>query len=390
MNEKLKYYEERSVINDVSSLEDNNLKNKLKLLQTITKNELNKIEEHLNDKYFIDKLIRYLKKQPYLFQELNVEEITSHFSISEIDLLKLLIENGNKFNEKALLNILKGFYVNNKNEIYQTIEILNKIKIKQNIPLVIEKNLNLEEFLYSKEYERIKSFDSKLIQVFDDFSYLKGFSNQHQQFILYLLNINEKIPKDIIFKKMMKFFIEKDYDIGIQIFSKILDEINLDNFLNYIPDILMKNSFEKIKKLALDKLYNFLKDEHKERTLEIIQSFKCFIDNIELPNYFLELLISLIKSEKNTEIVNEFIYFFGIYFWKEKEYLEQDNYLNEVINLVSINEIYQFIKNKVETINKKNEIFYLFACLIHSNFHIDNNIDENNIIKIPNKRYKNF
>jgi hypothetical protein len=58
MNEKLKYYEERRVINDVSSLEDNNLKNKLKLLQTNTKNELNKIEEHLNDKYFIDKLIR--------------------------------------------------------------------------------------------------------------------------------------------------------------------------------------------------------------------------------------------------------------------------------------------------------------------------------------------
>ena len=97
---------------------------------------------------------------------------------------------------------------------------------------------------------------------------------------------------------MMKFFIEKDYDIGIQIFSKILDENNLDNFLNYFPDILMKNSFEKIKKFALDKLYNFLKDEYKERTLEIIQSFKCFIDNIELPNYFLELLISLIKSEK--------------------------------------------------------------------------------------------
>ena len=165
------------------------------MLQTITKNELNKIEEHLNDKYFIDKLIRYLKKQPYLFQELNVEEITSHFSISEIDLLKLLIENGNKFNEKALLNLLKGFYVNNKNEIYQTIEILNKIKIKQNIPLVIEKNLNLEEFLYSKEYERIKSFDSKLIQAFDDFSYLKGFSNHHQKFILYLLNINKKFRR---------------------------------------------------------------------------------------------------------------------------------------------------------------------------------------------------
>ena len=53
MNEKLKYYEEKSVINDVSSLEDNNLKNKLKLLQTITKNELNKIEEHLNDKYLL-------------------------------------------------------------------------------------------------------------------------------------------------------------------------------------------------------------------------------------------------------------------------------------------------------------------------------------------------
>ena len=122
MNEKLKYYEEKSVINDVSSLEDDNLKNKLKLLQTITKNELNKIEAYLNDKYFIDKLIRYLKKQSYLFQELNVEVITSHFSISEIDLLKLLIENGNKFNEKALLNLLKGFYVNNKNEFIKQLK----------------------------------------------------------------------------------------------------------------------------------------------------------------------------------------------------------------------------------------------------------------------------
>ena len=27
--------------------------------------------------------------------------------------------------------------------------------------------------------------------------------------------------------------------------------------------------------MALDKLYNFLKDEYKERTLQIIQSFKC-------------------------------------------------------------------------------------------------------------------
>ena len=53
MNEKLKYYEERSIINDVSSLEDNNLKKELKLLQTITKNELNRIEEHLNDKYLL-------------------------------------------------------------------------------------------------------------------------------------------------------------------------------------------------------------------------------------------------------------------------------------------------------------------------------------------------
>ncbi len=41
----------------------------------------------------------------------------SHFSISEIDLLELVIENGNKFNEKALLNILKGFYINNKKNL---------------------------------------------------------------------------------------------------------------------------------------------------------------------------------------------------------------------------------------------------------------------------------
>ena len=54
---------------------------------------------------------------------------------------------------------------------------MDKIK-KNNItifPIVIEKNLNIEKFLYDKKYEEKKLPDSILIEFFEDFSYLKGF-----------------------------------------------------------------------------------------------------------------------------------------------------------------------------------------------------------------------
>ena len=384
MTEKLKYFEER-----LSSIKSNSknidLKERLAFTLTITKNDLIKIEKKLDEQYFIKKLILFLKRQKDLINDINIEEVTKHFSLEEIDLLNLIIENKIIFNEKSLLNLLKGFYINKDIMIFETMEIFNKIKSYQkNLPFIIEKNLNIEEFLYKKNYEKINSFSPTLIKIFEDFSFLKGFSKQHQYFILYLLNLSGEVPKDLIHKTMLDFMINKNYDIGIEIYDKILEEIRLEEFIRNMPDILINKLFAKFHGVSLDKLYNLLKSEKKgENIILILKSFKFFFDYIELPERLLELLISLMPNNKNNEINKEIIYILGNYFSIKENSLKQEMYLDYIINIVSVNKMYQFIKNNIKTISNKEEIFYLYACVNYLNFSIDNPFNENDLLKIP-------
>ena len=384
MTEKLKSFKERYIKYNENDLGEENLKDRLKFIFTITKNELSQIEKKLDDKYYIKKLIHYLKRQNYLFKFLKTEEITEHFSISEIDLINLMIDNKINFNEKSLLNILKGFYNNNPKEIYETINILNKIRGYQDkFPLIIEKNLNLELFLYNENYQSIKNFDSTLTKFFEDYFYLKGFADQHRKFALYLLILDGNNQKDMICERLLKFFIDNNYDIGITIYNKILENITIDNFIKNIPDILIKYNIDDIKDSTLNKLYNLIKSEkNKEKLLKMLKQFKYFIDYVTFSNPFLELLISLVKAEKG-DIYKEIIFILGIYFSTEKRNFLQENYLNDIVKIISENEIYKYIINNVKTVYKKNEIFYLFSCLINIDFQINNDFDENYLLNIP-------
>lgn len=394
MTEKLKNFQERNSSIKINS-KNTNLKDRLAFMLTITKNELIEIEKKLDEKYFIKKLILYLNRQKDLINDINIEEITKHFSLDEIDLLNLIIENKIIFNEKSLINLLKGFYMNDK-MIYETLKIFNKIKFYQKkIPFIIEKNLNIEEFLSGKNYEHINTYEPFLTKVFEDFSFLKGFSKQHQDFILYLLNLKGEVPKDIIQNTTLNFLINKNYNIGMEVYEKILKEINLEELIIYIPDVLINKFLSEFHNITFNKLYSLLKNEIKdENILLILKSFKFFVDYIELPDSLIELLISLLqrenKKEINKEINKEIIYIIGNYFSIKENSLNQNKYLESIINIISENKLYKYIRNNIKTINNENEFFYLFACVNYFNYSIESPFKEINILKIPQNSIINY
>ena len=356
------------------------IKNQYNFMPIITKDDLPKLEKNLDEQIYVEKLIMYLKKQNFLFNYLNIEEISKHFSSQSKELFNLLIENEEKFNEKALNNLLIGFYKNSENEINETFEIFNKIKQYQNkFPFSIEINLKLEEFLNKKLYEQFHSFDLKLNETFNDFSYLNGFAIQHQKFILYILNLSEPQKKQEILNKIISFLVEKNYDIGTDIYKEILENINQNDFINMINNVFStKKISNKIKEMTKEKLYLILIETDNKITL--IKSFKFFIDFIILPNKILDYLISLLKNEINKDLYDEIIFCLGNYFSTNKT--RQENYLNNIIKLASRTITYQNILNRVREIKDKKDFFYLYSCVNYTNINISS-LNEIEILNVP-------
>ena len=227
----------------IAQMNKNQFKTSLNFIITITKEELEEIENKLNDQEIIERLIHFLKRQKELFEYLNLEKITQYFSLSTKELFYLIIENEVNFNENSLINLLKGFYKNNEIEIRETFNIFYKIKQYQNkLPERIELNLKIEKRLNEKDDLKINKFDPTLNDIFNDLSYLYGFSNQHIQFILYIIDLPGNNIKKSIAKKMLYFLIYKNYDIGIEIYNKIIVQFNPEKFLITITSILINKS----------------------------------------------------------------------------------------------------------------------------------------------------
>ena len=161
---------------------------------------------------------------------------------------------------------------------------------------------------------------------------------------------------------MIEFLIEKKYDIGVDIFKKILKEINQKKFIEILPCILSnKNISNEIKSLTLKDLYTLIKkNESNENKLMIFKKFKLFIDWIKLPDIFLKYFISYFKKEKNEkeELNKEIIYFLGIYFSISK--VKQEKFLDDLINIFEEKELFLYLKKHVETIKKKMKFFIYF------------------------------
>ena len=357
-----------------------NMKYQYDYMPAITKEDLPLLEENLDDEFYVYKLIHYLKHQKFLFNYLNLEEICNHFSSSTKELFNLIIENKVNFDEKALNNLLNGFYKNSENAIKETFEIFDKIKQYQgNFPFAIEANLKIENFLYQKQYEQFKSYNIKLNEIFKDFSYLKGFAEQHQKFVLHLLILAKPEKKVEIIEEMKKFLIEKNFDIGTKIYEEILADINQDEFIKMIEDIILSKKINNtIKKMTLDKLYMMLIET--ENKINIIKSFKLFFDFIIIPDELFEYLINLLNSQISPEMYKEIMFCFGNYFSGNKKI--QENYFKIINNKASRNIEYKNLVNKVRIVRDKRELLYLYTCInyININFMTKN---ENEILQLP-------
>ena len=77
---------------------------------------------------------------------------------------------------------------------------------------------------------------------------------------------------------MIEFLIERNYDIGAEIFREIIKIIDIEEIIKVSPKILVnKNIPISIKKLTLMKLYILIKKHHNKQ-LDILKSFKIFVD----------------------------------------------------------------------------------------------------------------
>lgn len=367
------------------------MKNQLSFKLYFQKDDLPLVEKYLDEPKILEKLIYSLKQQKHLFNELNIENVTKCFSSSKKQLFNLLIENHVHFNEKSLINLLQGFYKDNDNEIKETFNVFYKIREYEIFSEVININLKIEEFLFKKEYLKIENFNNELFEIYNDFSFLFGFSTQHENYISYILDLPFQANYQKIIDKMIGLLIEKNFNIGTNIYTKIVKAIEKDKFISLASKILSNNniSFD-IKKLTLQYLYYIIKnDKSKERKIKIFSSFKFFIDRIKIPDVILQYIINYLKNEKNdNDILNkEIVFLSGIYFSSMK--LKQEKIFNELIAIYKNDEIYQFIINNIKTIKNQNHIFYLFSNLYYYNFSLDEK-NEEKILQLSQKYLIDF
>ena len=346
---------------------------------TITKDDLPELEKKIDDQFYVEKLVDYLKNQKYLLEYLNIEEISKHFSSTSKELFNLLIENEVHFTDEALINLLSGFYRNSEPEIKETFDIFNKIRQYQNkFPSVVEINLKIEDFLKTEKYKSYQTFDMKLKEIYNDFDLLKGFARQHQKFILYLLRLPGNEKNQEILNKMTTFLVKKNYNIGVQIYQKILSQMHSNEFINISESIFTTNKIPKeIKNLTKVFLYIILKGTNNK--LNVIKSFKFFVDFIELSDNLLDYLLSLLQYEKEGEMYREIIFILGNYFSTNTK---QEDKLDIILVIISERKLYQDIVNNITSIKDKREILYLFGCLNYYNYNI-NQINENEVLSFP-------
>ena len=384
LSQKLLDYNENKNKHKIK-ITDNNFKSQIAFKIIFQKEDLPLVEKYLDDPKILEKLVYSLKQQKYLYEELNIDNITKSYSSSKKELFNLLIENKINFKERALTNLLQGFYKNNNLEVKETFNIFNKIKEYETFSEIIKINLKIEEFLFSKEYLKINNFNNELFEIINNFSFLFGFSSQHESFILFILDLPSNANNKLIIDKMIELLIVKHFDVGVNIFTKIVKSLSKDEFIELSRKILSNDiiSFN-IKNLTLKYLYSIIKGKSKEYKNIIFQSFKFFIDRIKIPDIFLKYLITYLKGEKddNDTTNKEILFFLGIYFSIPKS--KQESYLKEIISIYENNEIYKYLINHIKSIKKQNHMFYLFSNLYYYGFNLGEN-NEEKLLELPKK-----
>ena len=346
-------------------LEPYQLENILKLSNVINEETQSKVEDNLKDPNLAKYYLERLKSSNELIKTMNLKKISMQFYRHNLEIFKFICQKKKEWPEKALLNLLNGFYKEDQLLVEETFKIFNLIQeYQKNIPDIVKKNIDIETKLSdSKTYFNLQNEDKRIYEeMIKDFNDLYGFSSRHKKFInqfnRFAFNNNN------IYNNFINLIANKNFDIGKNIFIKSIQKIDLDSFTKILSKIISNSLINtNYKSYVLRRLDRELNNDSnsKEKIIQLINQIKYFIDWIILPpkiiNTFFNVLTKYI-DDKDTK--KELIFSLGNYFSIKKE--GQQDLFNNLNNILIKDELYQKLINMKIDKYSEEELFYIYSC----------------------------
>ena len=345
-------------------METYQIKNILKVSKSINEKNQSLIEEKLDDADIAKEYLSHLKSSNDLFKTMNLKNVSKHFNKNNIEIFELICQKKKEWPEKALINLLNGFYKEDPILIKETFRIFNLIEEYQPLPEIVLKNIELEKKLSDETYFNLKKEDKLTYEeMIDEFNDLHGFSKRHKKFI----NQFNKFSFDgnnNIYIKFINLITIKNFDIGKNIFIKSIEKVDLD-FFSKIYSKIISNPLINLnyKSYVLNRLDKELKNESNlnEQIIQLIYQIKYFIDWIILSPKFINTFYDMLtKYFEDLNTKKELIFSIGNYFSTKKE--NQKDLFIKFKDLLQNEPIYQ----KLDEINvnkfNEEELFYIYSC----------------------------
>ena len=345
-------------------METYQIKNILKVSKSINEKNQSLIEEKLDDADIAKEYLSHLKSSNDLFKTMNLKNVSKHFNKNNIEIFELICQKKKEWPEKALINLLNGFYKEDPILIKETFRIFNLIEEYQPLPEIVLKNIELEKKLSDETYFNLKKEDKLTYEeMIDEFNDLHGFSKRHKKF----LNQFNKFSFDgnnNIYIKFINLITIKNFDIGKNIFIKSIEKVDLD-FFSKIYSKIISNPLINLnyKSYVLNRLDKELKNESNlnEQIIQLIYQIKYFIDWIILAPKFIHTFYDMLtKYFEDLNTKKELIFSIGNYFSTKKE--NQKDLFIKFKDLLQNEPIYQ----KLDEINvnkfNEEELFYIYSC----------------------------
>ena len=358
--------------------------NILKMSNNINENIQIEIEDNLHDPKLTSEYITCLKISKNLFQTMNLTKVSKHIYKHTLSLFKLICENKKNWPEKALLNLLNGFYEDDPILVKETFNIFNLIEGYQNLPEIIQKNIEIEKKLLDGLYYNLKKEDQRIFEeMLKDFNELHGFSPKHKRFINQFNKFS--FTNNIIYQNFINLIANKNFDIGKSIYTISIQRIDLNYFIKIYSKIITNPLVNtNYKAYALKRLDNELNNESNstDQIMQLISHIKYFIDWIILPQKMINTLKKMLT--KNNEDINnkkELIFSIGNYFSTKKQ--NQKELFIGFKKLVINEKLYQKIINSLEKEKfTEEELFYIYSS---AQYYEKENFDFSKIGEIPLK-----
>ena len=358
--------------------------NILKMSNNINENIQIEIEDNLHDPKLTSEYITCLKISKNLFQTMNLTKVSKHIYKHTLSLFKLICENKKNWPEKALLNLLNGFYEDDPILVKETFNIFNLIEGYQNLPEIIQKNIEIEKKLLDDLYYNLKKEDQRIFEeMLKDFNELHGFSPKHKRFINQFNKFS--FTNNIIYQNFINLIANKNFDIGKSIYTISIQRIDLNYFIKIYSKIITNPLVNtNYKAYALKRLDNELNNESNstDQIMQLISHIKYFIDWIILPQKMINTLKKMLT--KNNEDINnkkELIFSIGNYFSTKKQ--NQKELFIGFKKLVINEKLYQKIIGSLEKEKfTEEELFYIYSS---AQYYEKENFDFSKIGEIPLK-----